>query len=105
MSVQVGFGSPSQTSPITYFDVSVPTNGTKHKVSSLKATNKDKGTITVPTDYAVNLVQLATVPNGVQVTVHFESENITLNGTTEKVNLPGPGLALGNATVSASIKN
>ena len=50
----------------------------------------------------MDFVQLATVPNGIQVKVHFESKNVTLNGNQTKVDWPSQNIALGNATVSAS---
>ena len=101
MTIELGFGGSSQKNPsIVYFNIYVPTDGSTKKVEQYQASNEGNH-VTIPDDFAVNLVQLAAVPDGVHVTVHFESKNLKLNETTTKVDLPGPGLALGNATVMA----
>ena len=102
MSIEVGFGGSSPTNPsITYFDINAFTDGSTNKVNSYKAHNGGKQ-VTIPVDFAVTYVQLAAVPNNIHVTVHFESKNVKLNDSTTKVELPGPGLALGNATIMAT---
>ena len=103
MTIEIGFGGSSKsTASITYFNITVPTDGSTKKVDHYKASNQGNS-ITIPNDFAVTYVQLAAVPNNIKVHVHFESQNVTLNDTTTTVNLPGPGLALGNATVSATV--
>ena len=103
MTIEVGFqGSSKSNGSLQYFDIQVPTNGSSHKVESLHATNNGSK-VTIPDDFVVSFVQLAAVPNGIKVQVHFESENVQLNETNTKVDLPGAGLALGNAKVSATV--
>ena len=104
MTIEIGFqGSSKTNASVVYFDVSIPTDGSTKTVHNLHATNNGKA-VTIPSDFAVTEVQLANVPNGIDVNVHFESENVTLTDSETQANLPGPGLALGNATVSATIK-
>ena len=103
MTIEIGFGGASKSTPsITYFDITIPTDGSTKKVNHYKASNSGNS-LTIPHDFAVTYVQLAAVPNGIKVHVHFESENVTLNENKTKVDLPGSGLALGNSTVSATI--
>lgn len=101
MTIEIGFNGSSKSTPsVVYFDITVPTNGSTKKVNQFQASNQGNH-VTIPEDFVVDFVQLAAVPNNIHVLVHFESENVTLNETNTKVDLPGSGLALGNATVSA----
>ena len=103
MTIEIGFQGSSKTNQsITYFDITVPTNGSSKKVNQYQASNQGSH-VTIPEDFVVTFVQLAAVPNNIHVQVHFESENVTLNETKTKVDLPGSGLALGNATVTAKV--
>jgi hypothetical protein len=84
MTIELGFGGSSQTNPsIVYFDIYVPTDGSTKKVDHYQASNQGNH-VTIPDDFAVDLVQLAAVPSGIHVTVHFESKNVKLNETTSK---------------------
>ena len=101
MTIELGFGGSSQKNPsIVYFNITIPTDGSTKKVDHYQASNQGSH-VTIPDEFAVNVIQLAAGPDGVGVTVHFESESVKLNETRTKVELPGPGLALGNATAKA----
>ena len=103
MTVELGFqGTSKNNQSLTYFNVTIPTDGSSKKVHNLQASNNNNH-VNIPNDFVVTFVQLANVPNNIHVQVHFESENVQLNGNKTKVDLPGQGLALGNATVSAKV--
>ncbi|KAI9687969.1 MAG: hypothetical protein M1822_002051, partial [Bathelium mastoideum] len=74
MSVELGFSGSSQQNPsIAYFNITVPTDGSTQKVNSYQASAEDTP-VAIPEDFAVSSVQLAAVPTGIQINIHFESK-------------------------------
>lgn len=101
MSVTVGFQSNSKTADLTYFDVSVPTNGSSHTITNLKWTNQGKP-VKSDNNFGVNSAQLSTVPKGVEVTIQFETQKIVLNEKTTSAPTPqASGATIFQATISA----
>ena len=85
MSVQLGYQGTSKSTPsIVYFNVTVPTDGSSHKLGQLETTNGGKK-IDVPKDFVVSQAQLATVPNNVNVKLEFgQNFGYDINLTSQK---------------------